>query len=431
MFAFGDLIQFVFARTLPETAKFQVDETTDKNMKNTLVSIFLLGTIALLALPAHGQKTKPPGFNELQIGDKAPEFDLKGIDDQQWTLDKFSDKKLLVVYFTSNHCPVCHAHDPRLVSLVKELDGKEVAFVAINPNSGDGLRIDELGYSKYDDSFEDMKPYAKDHGFTFPYLYDGETQKTAKAYGCLATPHMFIFDQDRKLQYRGRLDNSRYTDPKTVKTQDARNAIMELLAGKAVTVPITKPFGCSTKWLEKISAVTKDNDNWKSAKVTLDDINADQLAALVKNDTQKYRLFNVWSTSCVPCIEEFPGLMSVSRRMGLRNFELITVSTDLPEDRKRVLAFLSKHRAVLHKKLKPTLKAEGRKSNNYLYQGADMDSLIKALDSKWEGPQPHSILVAPGGEVVFRHNGKIEEADLLDALLKVMTTTYQPKPAKK
>jgi hypothetical protein len=134
------------------------------------------------------------------------------------------------------------------VKLVKELEGKSVAFVAINPNSGDGLRADELGYSKYDDSFEDMKPYAKEEGFTFPYLYDGDTQETAKAYGCEATPHIFVFDEDRKLQYRGRLDNSRFPNPETVKTQDARNAIMELLAGKQVSVPVTRPFGCSTKW---------------------------------------------------------------------------------------------------------------------------------------------------------------------------------------
>ena len=119
---------------------------------------------------------KPPGFNELQIGDAAPEFRLMGIDDKYWTLDDLSDSKLLMVYFTSNHCPVCHAHDPRLVELVKELKGKSIQVVAINPNSGDGLRVDELGYSKYDDSFEDMKPYAKDEGFTFPYLYDRDTQ---------------------------------------------------------------------------------------------------------------------------------------------------------------------------------------------------------------------------------------------------------------
>ena len=270
-----------------------------------------------------------------------------------------------------------------------------------------------------------MKPYAKDEGFTFPYLYDGDTQKTAKAYGCLATPHVFVFDADRKLQYRGRFDNSRYPDPKTVKTQDARNAIMQLLAGKAVSTPITRPFGCSTKWREKIAKVAEDNKNWKEAEVTLDLIDTEGLAKLVKNDTQKYRLFNVWSTTCEPCIAEFPGLVSVSRRMGLRNFELITVSTDLPDRRKIVHSFLDKQRAALPKRLEPALKEEGRKSNNYIFTDADSDALIQTLDPKWDGPEPHTVLVAPGGEIVFRRNGAIGETELLDAVLKVMSTHYQ------
>jgi thiol-disulfide isomerase/thioredoxin len=391
------------------------------------VLVFSLVWLISNACPTFAQQMKPPGFNELKIGDAAPEFKLMGIDDEYWTLENFKDSKLLVVHFTSNHCPVCHAHDPRLVKLAKELEGKSVAFVAINPNSGDGLRADELGYSKYDDSFEDMKPYAKEEGFNFPYLYDGETQETAKAYGCEATPHIFVFDADRKLQYRGRLDNSRFPDPKTVKTQDARNAIMELLAGKPVSVPVTRPFGCSTKWREKIAKVAEDNKNWKSAKVTLDEIDAPRLGALVKNETQKYRLFNVWSTTCAPCVEEFPGLIAVSRRMGLRNFELITVSTDLPDDRDRALAFLDKFRAALPKKLAPTLKKEGRTSNNYLFTDPDIDALITALDPQWSGAQPHTVLVAPGGEIVFRHTGKISEQQLVDVVLDQMSPYYQPQ----
>lgn len=400
-------------------------------MKNVRLVLQTLLLTLVTASFVWAQPLKPPGFHELKIGDRAPDFKLMGIDDKHWTLANFKDSKILLVYFTSNHCPVCHAHDPRLVKLAKDLKDKDVAIVTINPNSGDGLRQDELGYSKYDDSFEDMKPYAKDEGFTFPYLYDGDTQKTAKAYGCLATPHVFVFDANRKLQYKGRFDNSRYPDPKTVKSQDARNAIMELLADKAVSKPITKPFGCSTKWREKISKVVEDNKNWETAEVTLDEVDAKGLAALVKNDTEKYRLFNVWSTTCVPCLSEFPGLVSVSRRMGLRKFELITLSTDLPTRRKLVMTFLDKQRAALPKRLAPSLKAEGRKSNNYIYTGADSDEFIATLDPKWEGPEPHTVLVAPGGKIVFRHTGKIEEEKLLDAVLKVMSRHYQPEPTKK
>ncbi|MEM6688370.1 MAG: redoxin domain-containing protein [Planctomycetota bacterium] len=368
----------------------------------------------------------PPGFHELQIGDKAPDFDLKGIDDRNWTLADFSDAKVLVVYFTSNHCPVCHAQDPRLMSLIKRLDGKDFQVVAINPNSGDGLRPDELGYSYYDDSFEHMKLYAKDEGFTFPYLYDGDTQEVAKSYGCLATPHVFVFDANRKLRYKGWLDDSRYPDSSTVKRTDAADAIEALLADREVAVSVTKPFGCSTKWREKISGVNKAATEWKQTPITLDKADAKTIAELVKNPTEKYRLFNVWSTTCIPCVGEFPGLISISKRMGLRPFELITISTDLPRNEERVRSFLSNMEAALPKRLAASLKAEGRSSNNYLYTEASMDDLINALDPQWEGPQPHTILVAPGGEVVYRHNGAVSEKELLDAVLKNMSTGYQP-----
>jgi len=368
----------------------------------------------------------PPGFQRLSIGDKAPDFSLPGIDGRAWGLADFRDSEVLLVYFTSNHCPVCHAQDPRLLEMLKQLAGKSLAVVAINPNSGDGLRPDELGYSKYDDSFEHMKLYAKDERFTFPYLYDGETQAVAKKFGCLATPHVFIFDRSRALRYQGWLDDSRFTDPMTVKRQDAKDAILALLDGKRVPVSETKPFGCSTKWREKIAEVSQDNVNWERAEVTLADIDASGVAALVKNDTTKYRLFNVWSTTCGPCVVEFPMLVRISRRMGLRDFELITLSTDLPSDRDKAVAFLEKKQAALPKRLKPSLEKEGRKSNNYLYTDASMDSLIKALDPEWSGPQPHTLLVAPGGKVEFRHTGEISEEDLLDKILEVMGKGYRP-----
>lgn len=369
---------------------------------------------------------QPAGFHRMEIGEAAPDFKLPGIDGKDWTLGDFKDAEVLMVYFTSNHCPVCHAHDPRLLALLKELKGRSLAVVAINPNSPEGLRLDELGYSKYDDSFEDMKLYARDEGFTFPYLYDGTTQAVAKAYGCLATPHVFLFDKSRKLRYQGWFDDSRFPDAATVRSQDTRNAVLALLEGKPVPVAVTKPFGCSTKWLEKKEAVSVDNEHWEKAPVTLEEINAAGVAALAKNPTGKYRLINVWSTTCAPCIKEFPGLIRVSRRMGLREFELITLTTDLPEDLPKARAFLEKQRAALPAGLAASLKKEGRTTNNYLFKESSMAALIAALDPAWDGPQPHTVLVAPGGKIVFRHTGPLTEADLLENLLKVMTNGYQP-----
>lgn len=388
--------------------------------------LLLMLSTGFILSPVAPAADLPADFRKIEIGAPAPDFRLPGIDGRDYTLADFSSAEVLMVYFTSNHCPVCHAQDARLLSLIAEVKGRSFAVVAINPNSPDGLRPDELGYSKYDDSFEDMKLYARDGKFSFPYLYDGATQAVAKAYGCLATPHVFIFDKARKLRYQGWLDDSRYLDPATVKRRDAREAVLAMLAGKPVPVAETKPFGCSTKWLEKKGAVVEDQEQWEKAPVTLELIDAAGVRALARNPTDKYRLINVWSTTCAPCVTEFPGLVRVSRRMGLRPFELITLSLDVPEDEAKARRFLEKHQAALPARLLPTLEKEGRKSNNYLYNEASMDALITALDPQWSGPQPHTLLIAPGGTVAFRHNGPLSEAGLLEKILEVMTDGYQP-----
>ena len=206
----------------------------------------------------------PPDAKKLKLGDSPPDFRLKGVDGKLYSPSDFK-APLLMVAFLSNHCPYSHAAETRLIPLAKEFKAKGLDVIAINPNSPEGVAITELGYSRYDDSFEDMVRYAKDQGFSFPYVYDGDTQQTAKDYGCLATPHIFIFDQQRKLRYVGRVDDSRFEDPKSVTSHDARNAIGELLAGKPVTTPTTTVVGCSTKWNSKKSEIARADEKWKAA----------------------------------------------------------------------------------------------------------------------------------------------------------------------
>jgi peroxiredoxin len=390
------------------------------NLHTLLASAFFVS----LLVPAGAQN--PSGLKELKIGDPAPEFKLIGIDDKTMTLGDFKNSKLLAVVFTSNHCPVSHAAEPRLIKLYQEYKDKGLGVVAINPNHPDGLRPDELGYSKYGDSFPEMKLYAKEMGFPFPFLYDGETQSVAMAYGCLATPHVFLFDQDRKLRYKGWIDDCRFPGEEHVKKPDLRNAVAALVAGQPVPVEVTNPIGCSTKWRMKKTEVIKDDETWAAVPVAIDLIDAAGVAKLRANATNKYRLINVWSTTCAPCVQEFPGLVSVARRMGMRPFELITISMDLPEDKAKAEAFLKKHRAGLPGHLKAGLAKEGRSTNSYLYTEPSMDPLIKALDPEWKGPQPHTVMIAPGGEIVFRHTGMITEAALLEKVIEVMTPYYQP-----
>jgi peroxiredoxin len=173
----------------------------------------------------------------LALGSKAPEFDLPGVDGKTHSLLSFSDKPVLVVVFTCNHCPYVKDYEGRMVSIQRDYSPKGVQLVAINSN-------DEKAYPE--DSFAQMVIRAKERGFNFPYLRDQE-QTVVESYGAMCTPHVFAFDSERRLRYRGRIDDSR--DPGGVKSPDLRNVLDDLTAGREVKVPDTRPFGCSIKWM--------------------------------------------------------------------------------------------------------------------------------------------------------------------------------------
>ena len=169
-----------------------------------------------------------------------------------------------MIAFTCNHCPTAQLYEQRIMKLVDDYKDKGVTLIAIEPNNPNAVRLDELGYTDVGDSLEDMKNRAEYRHFNFAYLYDGETQKTATAYGPSATPHLFIFDSERKLRYQGRLDNN--TREPLVTTKDARNALDALLAGKPVPVESTPSVGCSTKWMYKEAGRQKELEKLKSCR---------------------------------------------------------------------------------------------------------------------------------------------------------------------
>jgi peroxiredoxin len=409
-------------------------------MKSRILRLTLAALLCCSA--AFGQKAKrnadgtidlesemPPDAKKLKLGDAAPDFHLKGVDGKTYSLADFK-APLLMVAFLSNHCPYSHAAETRLLPLAKEFKGKGLDVIAINPNSVEGVALTELGYSKYDDSFEDMVKYAKEQGFPFPYVYDGDKQIVAREYGCLATPHIFIFDQQRKLRYAGRVDDSRFEDPKTVKSLDARNAVVELLAGKPVSVPMTTVVGCSTKWNTKKDEIAKADEKWKAEPVELAKIDAEGVAKLAKNDSKRYRLINVWATWCAPCVAEFPELVALSRRLGNRDFEMVTVSMDDPKMEAQAKKFLEKQHASPPNRLKRLLKSEGRDAVNFIYTGASTDDLVKALDAEWPGPLPHTVLIAPGGKILYRRTGSIDPVELKDKVIEVLGPYYTPDYVK-
>jgi len=176
----------------------------------------------------------------LALGAKAPSFALPATDGRTCRLEDFADAKVLVVFFTCNHCPYVIGSDEVTRRTVDRFRGRGVAFVGINSNSA--------AIHPEDDFPSMVKRMAENH-FPWVYLRD-ESQDVARAYGALRTPHFFVFDRDRKLVYTGRgVDNPRETSKMTV--NDLENALADHLAGKPVRVPLTNPIGCNVKWLGK------------------------------------------------------------------------------------------------------------------------------------------------------------------------------------
>ncbi|GAC1304887.1 MAG: hypothetical protein NVSMB24_12980 [Mucilaginibacter sp.] len=332
----------------------------------------------------------------LPIGENAPDFSLPGVDGKIYTLRSFKNAKVLAIVFMCNHCPTSQAYEDRVIKLTGDYMAKGVRVVAINPNHPSSLRLDELGYSDVGDSFAEMKIRAKEKKFNFPYLYDGATEITSKKYGPIATPHIFIFDKDRKLRYQGRIDDveNPYRTPHVF---DARNAIDALLSNKEVPVTTTRVFGCSVKWAEKSDWIEKATVQWAHEPVSLDTINAFRIAELMKNPSNKLRLINVWATWCGPCVAEFSELITMNRMYRDRNFELVTISADERANKDKALKFLQKKQAS---------------ATNFIFSGEDRYKMIEAIDPKWGGALPYTILVEPGGKIAYAHQGMIDPARL-------------------
>jgi peroxiredoxin len=348
-------------------------------------------SLALLCLAMHAIAADP---TPLAIGAKAPDFSLKAVDGKTYSLNDFASSKILMIVFTCNHCPTAQAYEDRIKQLVTDYSSKGVKVIAISPNDPLSVRLDEMGYTDLGDSFEDMKIRAKDKQFNFPYLYDGETSAVSMKYGPQATPHVFIFDENRLLKYTGRIDDGE--KPGSAKTHDTRNALDAMIAGKTIPVEKTKTFGCSIKWPDKRDYAAKESEEWAKEKIALDELDLDLLKTILKNEGTNYKLINVWATWCGPCVTEFPSFVDMNRMYRNREFELITISMDNLEKKNTAMNFLTRKQAS---------------TKNYILKG-DKYAFIEALDKKWEGALPYTLFIAPGGKIIYGKQGIIDPLEV-------------------
>jgi len=354
-----------------------------------------------IAFSANPQSVPKQEVKTLQPGAKAPDFNLPGTDGQFHTLNDYKRAPVLVIVFTCNHCPTAQAYEERIKQISADYTDRGVQLVAISPNSPLGLLYEELGYSDLGDTYEEMVIRARDHAFNFPYLYDGDTQEVALAYGPVATPHAFVFDAERILRYVGRIDKSE--KPGTAHGEDLRKAIDQVLAGEPVSEPVTKTFGCSTKWGWKVAMRDKIDREWAEKEVTLTSIDTDEIRKLFSNQGDKLRLINVWATWCGPCRLEYPEFIVLERMFGARDFEFISLSADTMDKKDKALEFLKNAESAVP---------------NYISSTDDKYAMIEAVDSNWNGALPYSILVEPGGKVVWSHQGEVDFGGLKKAIVE-------------
>ncbi len=389
-------IWWLFAGALLLTGCYPSEKRTDAGQAEKVVETATRST----EFVPHPQDVPKQEVKRLPIGGEAPDFRLPGIDGRFYSLDDFRDAKVLVIIFTCNHCPTAQAYEDRIIRLVDDYKNKGVEVVAISPNSVLGILPEELGYTDLNDSYEEMKIRAKDKGFNFKYLYDGDTQKASLRYGPSATPHAFLFDHERKLRYTGRLDDSE--KPGTAHADDLRNAIDAVLLGKEIKEPITKNFGCSIKWAWKREYAEKADRDWAKKPVKLADLSDKEAKALIQNHSKKLRLVNFWATWCGPCVVEYPDLVTLQRMYGARDFEFVSVSLDKKEKREQVVRFLEeKHSAV----------------QNYIFAGENVYQLIEVVDHGWDGTIPFTLLIEPDGKIAYREVGAVDILSIKKAIV--------------
>lgn len=174
----------------------------------------------------------------LQANWQAVDFSLPGVDGTNYTLNDVKGENGLVVMFICNHCPYVIGIMDRLPQTMESLQKMGIGIVAIMPND-----VNEYPA----DSFENMKLFAKENGFTFPYVID-ETQDVAKAYDAVCTPDFFGFNKDLNLKYRGRLDSNGRNPIDENTDLELLNAMQEIIETGSTTATQAPSMGCSIKW---------------------------------------------------------------------------------------------------------------------------------------------------------------------------------------
>lgn len=336
----------------------------------------------------------------LEIGMKAPDFKLPGVDGRWYNLSDFKEE-ILVVVFLSNHCPYAQVYEERLIRFAQEYSKKGVDLVAISPNSPLSTPDDVMGYSDLDDTYEAIQIRSNDRAFNFPYLYDGDNQQVSIQFGLKSIPEAFVFNRDRELQYRGRIDVTPIW--KAADAEDLRLVVDAVKRDGEIIRRVRDSQGCKVYW--SWDQVEKDalSEAWNLAPVNLKLIDLDSMKTILVNFSEKLRMINFWATWCGPCKQEFPEFLRMKRMYRHRPVEFISVSLDDPDHYQEALVFLQQ------------LHAPGL---NYILTEEDKDLIRTKVYDQWDGSLPFTILVEPLGSTYKVWLGPFNPLEVRQAIVE-------------
>jgi thiol-disulfide isomerase/thioredoxin len=346
-----------------------------------------------------GQQERHP---TLSIDSPLPDFALKGVDGKIRKAGDYRASPVLVVMFIANHCPASQLYERREKKLFEDYATRGVAFVAIQSNSRRCVLTGEMAFSSEDASFDGMVVHAAYRKFPFPYLYDCDEQSAANRLGPKVTSHILILDQHRKLRYEGRVDDN--VRESKANTHEARDAIDALLGRRPVLVEYTPDFGCSMKWNSPALAdsVQRELKGWRAKPVKVKTVTLERLKQLRANSTGNTLMINFSATWCGPCRAEDPQLLTIYLWYRGRGLDFIFVSVDSSDSRMEVLKFLQDMHSAIR---------------NLHADSEDTYGTQTTFDPAWKSGVPFNIVLAPGGNVVYRHEGDVEICALRRAIL--------------
>jgi peroxiredoxin len=322
---------------------------------------------------------------KLTVGQPAPDFALKDTTGKAHSLKAYRGQTV-VIGFVGTKCPIANAYITRMNSIAAEYKAKNVVFLGINSNVNEPLKL--------------VKAHAAKSKYVFSILKD-DGNVVADAYGASVTPEMYIIDGTGVLRYHGRVDNA--SDERRVERHDLRVALDEMLAGKPISKPDLKAFGCVIK-RAGVSETTK------LQKPVQTPATASPIALLkpadfhkLKTDSQgKVLLINFWATWCAPCIAEFPEFVMIDKNYRSKGVRMVAISTDEKSDiESAVIPFLKKQKAEFE---------------SFVSDADDPQELIDVVDKNWSGALPATFVFDKQGKLIFTKYGIIDREELLKTL---------------